>query len=569
MMPMKKELKDYMTIFVLAAFCVVIAPAGRAAAAIKPSGAGALVARLFGAGEKPRQERARRESAPAPSAPEFTVLLDPGHGGVSEKASKTTGDHWDIKAGRFLTNYNFGADHAGEQEHRIVLEICQKALAILKNANTDSGWSEFSKLLSEYGTMRPGEYRRIRFDADITRSDSYLDPKYSGEVNVNRHFRLFDSPETFGRKAPAGGKLFPGRMSRINARAPQLVVCVHVNSSSNPAARGCASVIIPGYSVFDFVRTVKSRLGIRAAVSYFWVLSWFYPENQIMDSLSDLVDDTDTYFTGKRPGGRQSIGKRWQMVDWRYSADDEYYDVMNFRNPDSYWRRERSAFESMRRDGGPLGYGGDNLYASEELLKFIRMGLWRDYMSRGARADAVSGPGVRQPNEYLGNHGRPFISDWALPQLVNGVTAYLELAYLENDCDRAILAAKKDVVARSMAVGIYSLLSGFEVKKIPVTREQLLASDGSLAALAGASAVKEAEKTSDEKRLPAFMADPKNARYLSAIRNKFGRQQATGGLAPVSQPATVYSTLPLELPLGGNIDFKKYSDYFKNVTKKR
>jgi len=527
-----------------------------------------FIARLFDSGASEKSERAVSQKEPdrKDGTGEYRIVLDPGHGGVSERASQNKGDHWDIKAKRFLTNYNFGAAAAGECEHAIVLDICSRVLAILQKANTDDGWRDFSRMLSEYGVMRPEEYRRIKFNASITRTDSYESLKYKGDDNVDRHFRLFDSPESFDAKKQPSQKLFPGRMSRINAETPQLVLCMHVNSSTNHAMRGPASVIIPGYHVFDFVKTVKDKLGMRSAMTYFWVLSWFYYDNMVLGKLSDLINDCDTYFTGKRTATRGSIGKRWQMVQWRYSEDDEYNNLMSYKNPDSYWHRERSAEESMRRDGGYLGFGGDNFYASEEILKYIRMGLWKEYASKGVRA-AGETAAVKTPNEYLGNHGRPFISDWALPQLINAVTAYVELGYLENPEDRNILLNKKDIIARSVAVSIYSLLSGMTPQKIPNTREALIKANPGLAVSprAAENTPKPAAVRTD------YFEKPKTAILLNKLKSRmkpYALKKAQ--LQPQPQPEPpVYSKEPLEFPLGQKLNLAKYADYFKSVLKQR
>ncbi|HNY10645.1 MAG TPA: hypothetical protein PKK26_03540, partial [Candidatus Wallbacteria bacterium] len=270
-----------------------------------------FIARLFDYsspdGQNGEHLSSKNDTRRTPDLEEYRIVLDPGHGGTSERASQNKGDHWDIKAKRFLTNYNFGAAYDGECEHAIVLDICSKVFDILQKANTDEGWRDFSRILAEYGIMKPEEYRRIKFNVKMSRVDSYESLKYKGDDNADKHFRLFDSPESFNAKKQPSPNLFPGRMSKINAEAPELVLCVHVNSSTNHGMRGPASVIIPGYRVFDFVKTIKDRLGMRSAMTYFWVLSWFYYDNMVLGKLSDLINDSDTYFTGKRTATRGSI----------------------------------------------------------------------------------------------------------------------------------------------------------------------------------------------------------------------------------------------------------------------
>lgn len=550
--------------------CVIFAPSGAARAAAKKvaKSGSSFIAKLWNFSTKPdgggKEARPQYTAAHAPLNSKYRtyrIVIDPGHGGKSEKAGLTEGDHWDIEAKRFLTRYNYGAYHGGEAEHGIVLDICRMTAEILRSANTDAGWREFSKLLAVYGVKRPNEYRRVNFDAAMTREKSFEAPEYTAEANVNKHFRLFDSPESFGADKKPSSELHPGRMSKINALTPELVLCVHVNSSTNPRVRGQASVAIPGYHVFGFVKTVKTRLGVKGALTYFWLLAWFYPDNPVIGNLSRLINDCETYFTGKRSDNKSRIGKRWQMVKWRYCRDDEYDNLLNYKDNDSYWKRERSDYESMRRDGGFIGAGGDNFYASEELIKFIRFGLWHDYINVGAKG-VTEISALKSPGEYLGPHGAPFISDWALPQMVNAVTAYIELGYIENDADRFLLTSKKDVIARSLAVATYSLTEGFEPKKLPLSKEELIKNSPPLKAMAAAAVSRAPETAAEQRKRIIKMVDNLKKELKGGGKLEF-KQTLNNGAGEEE----AYFRTPLVLPFAQRINFEKYGDYFKSVLK--
>ena len=58
----------------------------------------------------------------------------------------------------------------------------------------------------------------------------------------------------------------------------------------------------------------------------------------------------------------------------------------------------------------------------------------------------------------------PFVSTYSLPTLVNAVVAYLEIGHLDVKKDRLFILNNKDVIARSLAAGIYSLFAGLELK---------------------------------------------------------------------------------------------------------
>ena len=54
-------------------------------------------------------------------------------------------------------------------------------------------------------------------------------------------------------------------------------------------------------------------------------------KRQVLSNLSRLINDCETYFTGKRADNKSQIGKRWQMVMWRYDKDDEYDNLLNYK----------------------------------------------------------------------------------------------------------------------------------------------------------------------------------------------------------------------------------------------
>jgi len=49
--------------------------------------------------------------------------------------------------------------------------------------------------------------------------------------------------------------------------------------------------------------------------------------------------------------------------------------------------------------------------------------------------------------------------------LVNAICAYLEIAHLDVERDREFVIKYQNEIARSLAVGIYSLFTGLQLKK--------------------------------------------------------------------------------------------------------
>ena len=129
-------------------------------------------------------------------------------------------------------------------------------------------------------------------------------------------------------------------------------------------------------------------------------------------------------------------------------------DHSGFRAVGKFWDRERGKPELMRREGGLEGFGGDNLYASNELLRFMQYGL---RLQVNEDKDTY-----KEPNKIL----LPFVSTYSIPTFVNAISAYLELGEITSDRDMYFVTTKKRKTAICLAVGIYSLFNGLELRPI-------------------------------------------------------------------------------------------------------
>jgi hypothetical protein len=193
---------------------------------------------------------------------------------------------------------------------------------------------------------------------------------------------------------------------------------------------------------------------------------WFEESGQRI-GFDWFLNDVSLYFTGypidKNRKFKQDDfkGYRYNMVTWAYN-DDPGWEEAARRHPGGtkyartyrdaiahgkFWDREASPYEAYRRDGGEEGYGGDNHYASCEIIRYIMMSLYQD--------------------NYPYPHpqpAKPYISIWTLALHLNAVTAFFELGYLRRPADRYILLRKQDEIAEGIAAGIYSLLAGMKPK---------------------------------------------------------------------------------------------------------
>jgi len=403
---------------------------------------------------------------PATVVPTVRIVLDPGHGGRPERCSDHGGAHWDPYTKRFLNFYRFGASRRWKgrtwTEHELMLMLARKIRKRLDLTRQPSTRPAFAALVRRVtGSDEP--VPAVDVETLLTRDNSHLDHPERGKPNVNRFFRLFDSPESF--PYVDGAALYPGRLSKTAVLQPRMVVCLHVNGSATSSMRGFHALYVPGWEHFEQVRrTILAREGFNALTKTPVYRTWF-KHDAGRSRLQWMFNDTWTYFTGYgcNPDGgtvqtSTDVGVRYDDLQWAYrspvrAAERTTSLTGPFDGP--FWQRERSTFEQRRRAGGLEGYGGDNLYAGHELIRFMSLALWRD-LQQGS-SDEREGATVRG---YLGRIHRPTAADWAVPLFSNAVTPFLELGYLSNDGDFRLLREKLDVVADGLAVGIHSLLVG-------------------------------------------------------------------------------------------------------------
>jgi hypothetical protein len=117
------------------------------------------------------------------------------------------------------------------------------------------------------------------------------------------------------------------------------------------------------------------------------------------------------------------------MLTWKYK-DEKSFAV-----------RENSVSEKMRRSGGYEGIGGDNLYFSNEILRYVSYFLQSE-----------------KNIEY--NILEERASDWSVCIFNNSITAGLELGNLYSSHDRKILTQNRDSIAEYIAYAVYCINTG-------------------------------------------------------------------------------------------------------------
>ncbi len=391
-------------------------------------------------------------------------MLDPGHGGavVTRKDDK-----WDPVTRQYLDFYLSGMVYQQYTEQEIVLDLSKRVRRYLDLTRTDEGWEEFQKILRIFSDQN--EFSRIVFKTDMSRDDGWQNRgKPVSDPEVNAPYRMYDFPDP-----KKDMRMEMGRLSYINSKKPYLVLALHLNPAEGSNPGGMGAVLSPGYTTFDLLR--KITLG-QANPSQFMNSPWIQRAAWLIsdagfNQLESAKGDAWVYFHGFRmlKNGTPWIGKnrgiRWNMVMWRY-ADPPGWELKaarggpgpyalkyaEWRPEGKFWEREQSQTELWRREGGPLGFGGDNYYASDELMRFVQMGL------------PIQVPARRAPGA-MGEIVPPFVSTYGLPTFANAIIAYLEIAHLNRTRDRTMVLENQEELAKSMAAGIYSLFRGLKVKK--------------------------------------------------------------------------------------------------------
>ena len=395
----------------------------------------------------------------------FKVIIDPGHGGVKQTPYEIYGDKFDTVSGRYLEPYKNGAAFKERTEMEIVLEIGKEIKEILDLTKTKKGFRKFQTYIKQYSNS---DIPWIKIESNLTRVDSYTDRNYREKDDKNEPYRLYDFPDF------STGNMREGRISFINKEEPQLVVSLHINdggSKSNTDSGGMGVVLTPSYQTFELLKKISEK---KAEPELFLNSPWsnWMIFEKGWSALENAVADSWIYFHGFWPikdGSKPNLdrfeGYRYNMVTWKYKDDEGWedkvsnsegpyaYDHPLFKATGFYWDRERGKPELMKRENGIEGFGGDNHYAGMELLRFIQYGL---------RLENQKSDTYKLPNSIL----PPFVSTYSLPALVNALSAYLELGDIKSDKDMYFLTIKKRKTAIAIAVGIYSLCQGLEIKKI-------------------------------------------------------------------------------------------------------
>ncbi len=395
------------------------------------------------------------------SESEFTtyrVVLDPGHGGLPLKPKSVHGDRYDSLSRDYLDLFRFGAKYRDLEERVIVYEIAKKAEQILLNCAPGGDFSRFAAILEKYTSTMPV---RIQIITVMSREESLKEGDAENMKDPNANYRMFDFPSR-------AGFMKKGRISKINEQKPHLVLSLHCARAAPREYRGMNPVLAAPHSLLhDGLKYLRGEIKSRGFFYNSGYNDWFC-ESTSRSEFEWFLSDTSLYFTGYPLNRDHAIkldnfrGYRYNMVSWKYRdfpgwiylARNHYHgtrysrNYFDFQPSGRFWKREMSKYEEYRRNGGYEGFGGDNAYASYEIIRYI---LYSLHLTGNDHKSQVPGKG--------------YVNIWIMPMHLNAINPFIELGYFLRKRDRFLLTKRQEKIAEGIAVGIYSLLAGLEIKK--------------------------------------------------------------------------------------------------------
>ncbi|EIE03154.1 hypothetical protein LEP1GSC185_2191 [Leptospira licerasiae serovar Varillal str. VAR 010] len=390
----------------------------------------------------------------------YNIVIDPGHGGLDLKPKEEHGDKYDPISNKYLEPYKAGAQTKSRRESEVVLALAKEVKEILDLTKTPEGFETFRSYAKKFTN---DTLPWIRIDSDLTREETAKEEGADLSSDPNAFYRLYDYPD---KKT---GKIKPGRISRINAARPYLVLSLHLNPSWKGHPGGMAAVLSPSYRTFYSLRKISEGKSPKSFENGPWS-EWMRFKME-WSRLENAVADAWIYFNGYWPnksGKKTDLsnfeGYRQNMVTWKYADPPGWIDKAVLDGPGPYakkhseysakgkfWDRERAEPELWRREDGSEGFGGDNHYAAAELMRFLQYGL----RTLPNQEEELSNPGPIN---------KPYISTYSLPTFINAISAYLEIGYIDKEKDMKILTQRRKDTAISLAVGVYSLFHGVKIK---------------------------------------------------------------------------------------------------------
>ncbi len=391
--------------------------------------------------------------------PTYIIMINPRHGGMTVPASKTNGDRYDDITGQYTVDYDGGSQYKDISEFSLLLKFTKQLRKVLKFTKTKKNYKRLVKILEKYGgNVQP--YQRVFFHVFITKETNYMYYVNKKENDVNKFFRLMDFPSTGFLK-----RRRDGLMSKMFKMHPDIILNFDLDYINDYSS--IYSINSPSYYVFNKIREhiIKKDFNFSSdKVLKYYLYHWRGRTRK--EKLENMIKDTWLYFTGYlpdktfvKPDLNNFKGIGYNMVSWKYADKGEWWedyndkknhpefntDLKNWKPNGLFWERERYRTEIKRR--GDLKNRGDNFYASQEMVKYIKSIFY-----------------LEDKGDKLPSIGKPVFAYNEISIYQNSIVININLGSLRDKKARELLDKEIDTLCNAVWVALYSITSGYKLK---------------------------------------------------------------------------------------------------------
>ncbi len=388
--------------------------------------------------------------------PSFKVIINPAHGGKSATASQFDGDRYDPVIMGYTKDYKEAYNIGDISEFDVLLRLSKKIQERFDYTISSWGWKKFEALLKKYGKF--SEYKAIDVNSEITKEHNYKYYEKKNKKDVNEKFRLFDY-----RSSGVIKKNSNGILSLINKYKPEIVVNLDFNYNSKDD-KELFSINIPDILFFDYIKDKIINKDLNFEKYQDIINNWYGKTKE--EKIRNVIIDTWIYFIGVIPDksgfapSDKFLGYGSNLLEWKnkdekyvkhYKNKDKYpqynIDLKDFKEKGQFFKREKYKLERYKRVEGTHKIG-DNMYASEEILKYIFSILTLNNNKNIKRITKIKP--VYRYNE--------------IALYANSIVINVNLGSIFDKDIQEIYTKNLDEAADAICIGIYSICQGYSLK---------------------------------------------------------------------------------------------------------
>lgn len=392
----------------------------------------------------------------------IVVAINPNHGGRQAKASHLDGERYNELNRRFTVDYEEALYFQGLSEFELLSRLSKNIYNLLRLTQTSSGWEEFEKILKKYSQYPDMELKRVIFEPLLTKETNYKYYEKRGETDINKYFRIMDSPTKSLLK-----KYHRGILSFLYKYKPDIILSFDLNYKGSDTEK-LFSINVPSYTFFNYIKSIIIQSNFQQLIDTkerefkYIIKHWWGNDSQ--ERTKNLLKDTWLYFTGYlpqnnflKPDLNKFLGLGYNMFDWDFrdsarwykeydnKGDNPHYntDLKLWQASGDFWEREQMEIEKKRREDGKLSYGGDNLYASEEIIKYIQA--------------------IFATEDFHIPVSEPVFVYDEISLYTTGISININLGSIYKKNTLELLAKYNEKLSRAICVGLYSIAQGYKI----------------------------------------------------------------------------------------------------------